>query len=404
MNILLTSLQVPGAASGVRVHYERLAALLRAQGHQVTVVTQDSLRPWVRRSIGVVRRALGLLPGPLGKRVGIELGNVAEIFCAIDRNQPYDVVNAQDVSSGWAARLALADRVPVVVTGHYNDHPGEEVVQQLQLPATGWAARFEVRWYNFLLHRTKFFLGISEYALRLTKPFLPTDARTAVAHNGVDMAAFAPVPRSANTAGPDLRAMFPGRPIILNIGQLEARKNQRYLVEVAAELRHRHPGCVTVLVGKGEDEALLRALIAQHHLADDVVLLGYHTQIPALLHAADIYVHTAARENCPYAVIEAMAAGCPTVALAAGGSPELLAATPEASVPQGTAPASLATQLAALLQDPAALRDLQQRQYAYARTRFDVAAMVRNTLAFYREAAGLAPLTPPQPQPVAAHA
>ena len=52
----------------------------------------------------------------------------------------------------------------------------------------------------------------------------------------------------------------------------------------------------------------------------------------------------------------------------------------------------------------AQLRALQQRQYAYARTRFDVAAMVRNTLAFYREAAGLAPLSPPQARPVAAHA
>jgi glycosyltransferase involved in cell wall biosynthesis len=404
MNILLTSLQVPGAASGVRVHYERLAALLRAQGHQVTVVTQDSLRPWVRRSIGVVRRGLGLLPGRLGARVGIELGNVAEIFCAIDRNQPYDVVNAQDVSSGWAARLALGNRVPVVVTGHYNDHPGEEVVKQLSLSPTSWAARFEVSWYNFLLRRTKFFLGISEYALRLTLPFLPAGARTAVAHNGVDMAAFAPAPRSSQSTAPDLRAMFPGRPIILNIGQLEPRKNQRYLVAVAAELRHLHPGCVTVLVGKGEDEALLRKLIAEQDLGDNVVLLGYQTQVAALLHGADVYVHTAARENCPYAVIEAMAAGCPTVALAAGGSPELLAATPEASVPQGTAPAALAAQLATLLGNPAALRDLQQRQYAYARTRFDVAAMVRNTLAFYREAAGLAPLSPLQPQPLVAHA
>jgi glycogen(starch) synthase len=399
MNILLTSLQVPGAASGVRVHYERLAALLRLQGHQVTVVTQDSLRPWVRRSIGVVRRGLGLLPGRLGERVGIELGNVAEIFCAIDRQQPYDVVNAQDVSSGWAARLALGDRVPVVVTGHYNDHPGEEVVKQLHLPATSWAARFEVRWYNFLLQRTKFFLGISEYALRLTLPFLPAGARTAVAHNGVDMAAFAPVSRTANTTAPDLRAMFPGRPIILNIGQLEARKNQRYLVAVAAELRQRYPNCVTVLVGKGEDETLLRTLIAEQDLGDAVVLLGYHTQVATLLHAADVYVHTAARENCPYAVIEAMAAGCPTLALAAGGSPELLAATPEASIPQTTAPVAVAAQLATLLSDSAALRDLQQRQYAYARTRFDVAAMVRGTLAFYWEAAGLAP---PQPQPIAA--
>lgn len=73
-------------------------------------------------------------------------------------------------------------------------------------------------------------------------------------------------------------------------------------------------------------------------------------------------------------------------------------------MPQSTAPAALAAQLATLLADPAALRDLQQRQYDYAHTRFDVAVMVRSTLAFYREAAGLAPLSPPQPQPMAAHA
>lgn len=393
MNILLTSLQVPGAASGVRVHYERLAALLRAQGHRVTVVTQDNLRPWVRRAIGVGRQALGLL-GPLGRRVGLELGQVLEIYCAIDRQQAYDVVNAQDVSSGWAARLALRNRVPVVVTGHYNDHPGTEVVQQLALPPRGWAARFEVRWYNFLLRRTRFFLGISEYALRLTRPFLPADAQTAIAHNGVDMAAFAPAAASQPGAGPDLRAQFPGRPIILNIGQLEARKNQQYLVTVAAELRHFHPGCVTVLVGKGEDEAMLRALIAAQGLENDVVLLGYHSNVAPLLHAADVYVHTALRENCPYVVIEAIASGCPALALVAGGSPELLAATPEASLPQSTPPAALAAQLADLLADPAARRDLRQRQYAYARTRFDRAAMVRGTLAFYRQAAGLA-LPPP---------
>ena len=400
MNILLTSLQVPGAASGVRVHYERLGALLRTQGHQVTVVTQDDLTPWVRRAIGAGRRGLGLL-GPLGQRVGLELGQVAEIFCAIDHRQHYDVVNAQDVASGWAARLALRDRVPVVVTGHYNDHPGEEVVIQLGMPPASRSARFEVRWYNFLLRRTRFFLGISEYALRLTQSFLPAGAQTAIAHNGVDMAAFAPPTAGAPAgAGPDLRALFPGRPIILNIGQLEARKNQQYLVAVAAELRQLHPGCVTVLVGKGEDEPMLRALIAQHGLENDVVLLGYHTQVAALLHAADVYVHTAARENCPYAVIEALAAGCPVLALAAGGSPELLAATPEASIPQATVPAAVAAQLAGLLADPAALRGLQQRQYAYARPRFDVAAMVRATVAFYRQAAGLAPAgaaTAPRP-------
>ncbi|AMR27344.1 hypothetical protein A0257_09725 [Hymenobacter psoromatis] len=395
---------VPGAPSGVRVHYERLATLLRAQGHQVTVVTLDSQRPWVRKSLGVVRRALALLPGRWGKLIGIELSTVAEIFCAIDRRQPYDVVNAQDVSSGWAARLALRDRVPVVVTGHFNDHPGEEVVKQLRLKPTGWAARFEMRWYNFLLRRTRFFLTTSEYALRPTKPLLPAGALTAVVHNGADTVAFAPPqPYAPPATGPDLRALFPNRAIILNIGQLEPRKNQQYLVEVAAALRPLYSNFVVVLVGKGEDEAQLRDLIAQHGLQREVVLLGYHSDVAPLMHAADLYMHTATRENCPYVLVEALASRCPALALAAGGSPELLATTPEATISQSTPPAVLAEQLAKLLSDPAARHDLQQRQYAYAHQRFDVAAMLRGTLAFYQQAIDLPPtgaVTEPMPQPV----
>jgi glycogen(starch) synthase len=387
MNILLTSVLVQGTPSGVRVHYERMAELLRAEGHRVTVVNQDSLRPWVRSTIGVGRRLLGLLPGQLSKRIGLNLGQVAELVCAIDRHQPYDIVNAQDPISGWAARLALRDRVPVVVTGHFHNHPGQEVINQLSLPPTGFAARFEKSWFNFLLRRVRFFLSTSQYALQLARPFLATDTVAAVAYNGVDLAAFAP-PVVADPISSNLRAQFPGRPIILNVGQLETRKNQRYLVAVAAELRQRHSNVVVALVGKGEDETMLRDLIAKQDLTDNVVLLGYYTRVAPLLHVADVYMHTATHENCPYALVEAMAAGCPALSLVAGGSPELLAATPEASLPQSTPPAVVAAQLANLLDDAPARHALQQRQFAYASTRFDRATMVRDTLAFYRRVIG----------------
>jgi glycosyltransferase involved in cell wall biosynthesis len=394
MNILLTSVLVPAAASGVRIHYQRMAELLRAEGHHVTVVTQDDLRPWVRRSIGAVRRLLGLVGGKLGQRMGIELGQVAELYCAIDRKQPYDLVNSQDTASGWAARLALRDKVPVVVTGHFHNHPAQEVINQLRLKPTGWAARFETRWFNFLLQRVRHFLSTSHYALRLAQPYLADNTHTGVAYNGVDLAAFAPsaAAKAAAPAGTDLRAKFPGRPIILNLGQLEARKNQRYLIAMAAELRKSHPNCVVALAGKGEDEAMLRALIAEQGLSDNVVLLGYHTQVAPLLHTADLYVHTATHENCPYALVEAMAAGCPAISLVAGGSPELLAATPEVSLSHATAPATMAAQIADLLDNDEARRDLQQRQFAYARVHFDRSAMVRDTLVFYRQAAGLPPV------------
>ena len=380
MNILLTSLMVPGAPSGVRVHYERLAELLRQQGHTVTLVTQDSLRPLIRRTIGGVRRGLTLLLGRLGRQIGVELGAVAEIYFAIDRKASYDLVNAQDVSSGWAARLALRDQVPVVVTGHFNDHPADELVHQRGFGRL--TARFLHRWYGFLLRRTRNFIGVSDYVLRRIQPWLPTDGRQAVVYNGVSAAPTSPtLPADA----PNLRALFPGRAVLLNVGQLEPRKNQRYLVEVAAELREQHPDFVLVLVGKGEDEPLLRQQIAAAGLARHVVLLGYHRHIMTLLSQADLYVHAATRENCPLVLLEAMAVGCPAVALAVGGIPELLAPTPQALVPPATPPAALARQLRALLADPAALADLQRRQQAFGARHFSAQAMRDDTLAFFEQ-------------------
>ena len=380
MNILLTSLMVPGAPSGVRVHYERLAELLRQQGHTVTLVTQDSLRPLIRRTIGGVRRGLTLLLGRLGRQIGIELGAVAEIYFAIDRKAPYDLVNAQDVSSGWAARLALRDQVPVIVTGHFNDHPADELVHQRGFG--GLTARFLHRWYDFLLRRTRNFIGVSDYVLRRIQPWLPADGRQAVVYNGVSAAPTSP-PLPADA--PNLRTLFPSRTVLLNVGQLEPRKNQGYLVKVAAELREQYPDFVLVLVGKGEDEPLLRQQIAAAGLAQHVILLGYHRHVMTLLSQADLYVHAATRENCPLVLLEAMAVGCPAVALAVGGIPELLAPTPQALVPPATPPAVLARQLRALLDDPAALADLRRRQQAFGARHFSAQAMRDDTLAFFEQ-------------------
>jgi len=397
MNILLTSLIVPSAPSGVRVHYERLAAQLREQGHTVTLVTQDSLRPMLRRAIGVVRRGLGLL---LGKQVGIELTQAAEIFFAIDRSVRYDVVNAQDVCSGWAARRALRDQAPVVVTAHFNDHPAEELIHQLGF--TGFTAKFLHRWYNFLLSRTRFFIGVSDYVRQRSLPWLAPDARHTVVYNGLAMHQPA---RPLAPGTPDLRQQFAGRPIILNVGQLEARKNQRYLVQAAAELKRQQQEFALVLVGQGEDEALLRQMIADADLGNHVFLLGYHRDIMGLLRSADLYVHAALRENCPLVLIEAMAAQCPAVALAVGGIPELLADTPDALVSPTAAPSVMAERLGSLLSSAAKRQDLQQKQHARGMQHFDAAVMLRDTLAFFdlarrsNSAQPQASLTAPSIQP-----
>ena len=395
MNILLASLVVPGAPSGVRVHYERLGEQLRQQGHSVTLVTQDSLRPGVRRAIGTIRRGLGWLPGRLGQQLGRDLTQVLEIYCAIDRTKTYDVVNAQDVSSGWAARLALRDRVPVVVTGHFNDHPAEELIHQQQF--AGLTARFVRHWYGFLLRRTHRFIGVSDYVRQRRVPWLAADAQHTVVYNGVAMN---PAEATQPAFSADLRQQFPGRLVLLNVGQLEARKNQRFLIPVAAELRRQNVNFALALVGVGEDEALLRQLIAEADLTNHVFLLGYRRDVMALLRTADIYVHTALRENCPLVLLEAMAARCPAVALAVGGIPELLAPTPEALIDPAAPPEILAHELW-MLQSAARREQLQRAQHAFATTHFDATVMLTDTLAFFNQArqTSSSPVSSPPPTP-----
>ncbi|WP_310392820.1 glycosyltransferase family 4 protein [Hymenobacter sp.] len=389
MNILLVSMMVPEAPSGVRVHYQRLAAGLRGLGHTVTVLTPASVSRGQSRRWGALRRVLDLA-GPLGRHLGAELHGCANIYSALDRRAVYDVVNAQDATTGWLLRRLLGPAVPVVVTGHFNDHPGREVVRQLGL--RGRAARVVVRWHEFFLARTAHFVSVSGYVQGRVAPLLPAHARHAVVHHGLDLAQFAAV-------APDvaLRARAAGRPVLLNIGHLEGRKNQRFLLAVAAELRALGTDFLLGLVGTGPDEALLRARIATAGLQDCVWLAGHRADVAALLRASTVYVHAATNESFGLVLLEAMACAVPVLALGVGAVPEVLAHDPAALIAPDAPPAAVARRLHELLADPAAQTRLQLRQRAHAAARFDLPAMLAGTVAAYESARRAATPTPAPP-------
>ncbi|TGE25090.1 glycosyltransferase family 1 protein [Hymenobacter aquaticus] len=378
MNILLVSFMQPDAPSGVRVHYLQLADLLRQQGHRVDVVTPASLGGWRRYAVAAVRHGFYRL-GATGRALAMEADNFLRVLWSIDAHQPYDLVHAHDAGSGVAARRALGGRVPVVVTGHFNDHPGEELV--LQYGLTGRPAAQVLRWHTYLLAQTRYFLGVSEYVRRRTALWLAPQALHTVIHNGIDLTAFAQAPADAA-----LLRLARGRQVLLNIGHLEPRKNQRFLLRVARALRTLRQDFLIALAGYGPDEALLRQQIAANHLEDVVLLLGQCEQVAPVLRASTLYVHVATRENCPLVLLEAMACRVPALAFAVGGVPEVLAATPEALLPPDATAEAVAERLHALLSSAPDQEALRQRQAAAVAAHFDVRRMTQATLGFYHEA------------------
>lgn len=149
---------------------------------------------------------------------------------------------------------------------------------------------------------------------------LSVPARTlAVVHNAIRVAS------AGRSADPSVRAgLIRGRPdyVVLTPARLHPQKGHTYLLAAAAQI----PDVTFVLAGDGPLRADLEAQARQLGVADRCVFLGYRSDIPALLAAADLVVLPSLYEGLPVSILEAMAAERPIVATAIGGTDEAVIA------------------------------------------------------------------------------
>ena len=109
-------------------------------------------------------------------------------------------------------------------------------------------------------------------------------------HTGIDRERFRPGDRAAAKA----RLGVEG-PLLVSIGHLIERKGQRIVIEALADL----PGATLILVGEGEDRAMLERTARKSGVADRIRFLGArpHDELPGLLQAADVMVLASARKD-----------------------------------------------------------------------------------------------------------
>lgn len=111
-------------------------------------------------------------------------------------------------------------------------------------------------------------------------------------------------------------------PILVSVGALIPRKGQELVLRALVDL----PDARLLLVGKGPDEAKLRALAGELGIGARVHLLGSldHDLLPLVLSAANAMVLPSASEGLANAWVEALACGTPIVIADAGGARELV--------------------------------------------------------------------------------
>jgi glycosyltransferase involved in cell wall biosynthesis len=101
--------------------------------------------------------------------------------------------------------------------------------------------------------------------------------------------------------------------------QLIPRKAQDFLLPLAARLVAAEPRFKLLFFGQGRTRQALERRAASLGLGDSVRFAGFLPEWPLLLPGLDLLLHPARREGLGSAILEAMSAGVPVVAAAAGG-------------------------------------------------------------------------------------
>lgn len=110
--------------------------------------------------------------------------------------------------------------------------------------------------------------------------------------------------------------------VVLSVGRLEPQKNPLLLAQILATLRERGVDCRLVVCGAGSMELELKAEVERLGVADRAELRGYVPVDGALQRAyreADLFLHVSWTEGFPQVLLEAFAAGLPTLATDVGG-------------------------------------------------------------------------------------
>jgi glycosyltransferase involved in cell wall biosynthesis len=113
-----------------------------------------------------------------------------------------------------------------------------------------------------------------------------------------------------------------------------------------------YPSARLVIVGDGPERGRLEEQAARLGVAAQTLFSGHQSDVRPYYGAADLFVLPSHTEGSPNALLEAMAAGVPSVATRVGGVPEIAPGEETALVVERANPERFAAAVDRLLGDP----------------------------------------------------
>ncbi len=375
---LLTREYPPEVYGGAGVHVEYLAREL-ARLVDLTVHCQGS-----DRAGAVAHRPWPLLDGanPALRTISADLSMTAAAGGS-------GLVHSHTWYANLAGHLAgLLYGVPHVVTMHSLEPLRPWKAEQLGggYALSSWCERTAVQGAAAVVAVSD---GMRADVLAAYPEVAPERVR--VIRNGIDTREYAPDP------GTDVLAKYgvdPGRPYVIFVGRVTRQKGLPVLLRAAAGL---DPHAQLVLCAGQADtpelaaevDGLVSGLTATRPGVRLISGMLAKREIIQLLSHARVFACPSVYEPLGIVNLEAMACGAAVVASRVGGIPEVVADGETGLLVPPDDPDTLAAALNALLRDRDRAAAMGARGSARAAAEFDWTAIAAQTVALYRELAGL---------------
>jgi glycosyltransferase involved in cell wall biosynthesis len=298
---------------------------------------------------------------------------------AIVRHEKPDLIHAHSSKAGAVGRLARLRRpaTPVVYTPH-------------GYAFAGWFSSARERLAYREVERALAPLSsrvvcVCEAEARLGRS-VGFSKRIRVIHNGIG-------PVDPGPTDPGMLELASRGPVVCVLTQLRPGKGIETLIDAVPALLARHERLQVAIWGEGPELETLRSRARKAAVAESVHFLGRSADPLAALRGADVFVHPSLAEAFPYAILEAMSAGAPTVASDVGGIGEALQDGESGMlVAPGSVPA-LTEALIAMLDDPGRRKAMGSAARQRVQRLFTREAMIDRLVGVYHEICR-APMSP----------
>jgi len=303
---------------GAQKNVFELASAMKERGHTVSVALGGE---------GILQKKLEDISiktypiSDLGRDISTkkDFASFRQIYSIIKREKP-DVLHLHSPKAAGMGALAgrLQKIKSIIVTVHgWTFNEDRSVGQKIAIAGLSWFT-------SLLAHKT---ILISKKDYNQAEHFPGLKDKLSLIPTGIKPPIFMSIDGSKQILGKSIGmdiATINKKIVIGTIAELHPNKGLKYLVASMKQVAKDHPEAICIIIGDGDDKAMLHLTIKEAELENNIFLLGYLENASDYLKAFNIFVLPSEKEGLPYVILEAGCASLPVVATTVGGIPEVV--------------------------------------------------------------------------------